>query len=76
LQPRNREAQLALAQAMFAQREFPDAANILETVAKSQPQDPAVYDLLAQTYRELGKSALALQAEARAKALQTRQSVK
>jgi arylsulfatase A-like enzyme/cytochrome c-type biogenesis protein CcmH/NrfG len=76
LQPRNREAQLALAQAMFAQREFPDAANILETVAKSQPQDPAVYDLLAQTYRELGKNALALQAEARAKALQTRQSVK
>jgi arylsulfatase A-like enzyme/cytochrome c-type biogenesis protein CcmH/NrfG len=76
LQPQNADAQLALARAMFAQKEFSDAANVLQTLGKSQPRNPDIYDLLAQTYTQLGKNALALQAQARAKQLRMRQSAK
>jgi choline-sulfatase len=76
LQPHNADAQLALARAMIAQQEFPDAVKVLETVAKSQPKNPDVYELLAQTYRQLGKGDLAMRAQARAKALRIGQNSK
>jgi tetratricopeptide (TPR) repeat protein len=71
LQPHNADAQLALARAMVAQNALPDAVNVLETLAKSQPNNPDVYELLASTYRQLGKGDLAARAQARAKALRS-----
>jgi Flp pilus assembly protein TadD len=71
LQPNSADAQLALARAMFAQNELPDAVNLLEGLAKSQPKNPEVYELLARSYRQLGKGDLAGKAQARAKALRT-----
>lgn len=72
LQPHNADAQLALARAMFGQKEYPDATNVLESLAKSEPRNPEVYDLLAQTYTQMGKSDLALRAQTKAKALRAR----
>jgi len=69
LQPHNADAELALAHAMYAQKEFADAANVLESLAKTQPRNPEIYDLLTQTYRELGKNVLAAQARTKAKML-------
>lgn len=71
LKPDDADAQLALARAMFAQNELPDAVNVLESLAKSQPRNPDVYDLLARTYQQLGKSDLAGRAQARAQALRS-----
>jgi arylsulfatase A-like enzyme/Flp pilus assembly protein TadD len=71
LQPDSAEAQLALARAMLAQNELPDAIQVLEKLAKSQPKNPQIYELLASTYRQLGKPDMATRAQARAKALRT-----
>jgi arylsulfatase A-like enzyme/Flp pilus assembly protein TadD len=71
LRPHNAEAQLALARAMVAQNELPDAVNLLQTLAKSQPGNPDVYELLAASYRQLGKDSLAETAQARANALRS-----
>lgn len=76
LQPHNSDAQLALARAMLEQKEFSDAANVLESLQKDQRRNPEVYDLLAQTYRELGKTDLAAQAQNRAKMLRVAKPAK
>ncbi len=69
VQPANVEGQLGLAKAQIAKSNFAEAASGLEELAKSQRDNPDVYDLLAQVYRELKKGPEAQRAEARAKLL-------
>jgi predicted Zn-dependent protease len=66
LQPRNIDAQLALAKAQVAQKEFSDAASGLEPLAKTQPSNPEVFELLRQAYSGLGKDAQAREAATKA----------
>jgi arylsulfatase A-like enzyme/Flp pilus assembly protein TadD len=66
------EAQLALATAEIAEGNFADAAQQLEPLAKSQPNNAEVFDLLARAYAGLWKSADAQRAESRAKQLRAR----
>jgi choline-sulfatase len=68
LQPHSPEAMLGLANAQISDGNFSEAVRELEPMANNQPA-PEIFDLLAQAYRGLGKSAEAERAEARAKAL-------
>ena len=72
VQPTDVEAQLGLAKAQIAQSKFTEAASGLQDLAKSQAQNPDVFDLLAQAYRGLGRGPEAQRAEARAKLLRTK----
>jgi len=69
LKPDSIEAQLALATAEIAESNFADAAQQLEPLAKSEPKNADVFDLLAKAYSGLGKSAEAQRAESRARQL-------
>lgn len=69
LQPESNEAQLSLATAQIAQGNFREPADALAVLAKKEPKNPAVFDLLAKAYEGLGKSEDAQRAAARAKLL-------
>ncbi len=69
VQAANVEGQLGLAKARIAKSNFAEAAQGLEELAKSQPDNPEVYDLLAQAYHGLKKGFEAQRAEARGKLL-------
>ena len=69
VQPANVEGQLGLAKAQIAQSNFAEAARGLGDLSKSERDNAAVFDLLAQAYRGLGKGPEAQRAEARAKLL-------
>src|SRR5438270_430834 len=72
VQPNNVDAQLGLAQSMVAQKQFADAAHVLESIKPAN--NPEVLDLLAETYSHLGKTAQARQARLRAQSLKTKSS--
>jgi len=72
VQPTDVEGQLGLAKAQIAQSKFTEAVSGLQDLAKSQAQNPDVFDLLAQAYRGLGRGPEAQRAEARAKLLRTK----
>lgn len=67
VQPNNEDAQLGLAQALYAEGKFADAAQQLSGMSESK--NPDVYDLLAQTYERLNKPAEAQKARLRAESL-------
>ena len=69
LEPKSVEAQLGVAKAQIAQGNFADALQQLEPITKSQPDNPEVFETLAQAYRGLGKTQEAQQAENRAERL-------
>ena len=69
LQPNSVDGQLGLTRAQIGLKNFADAAHGLEGLSKSLPRNPDVFDLLAEAYRGLGKSAQAQQAETHAQAL-------
>jgi tetratricopeptide (TPR) repeat protein len=69
VQPVNVEGNLGLAKAKIAQAKFSEAAQVLEELAKSQRDNPDVFDLLAQAYRGMKKGLQAHRAETRAKLL-------
>lgn len=68
-QPTSVDGQLGLARAKIAARKFVEAASALEDLAKSQPRNADLFDLLAEAYRGLGRTADASRAESRAKLL-------
>jgi choline-sulfatase len=63
------EAQLGLSRAQIADGSFSDALAQLQPLSTSQPQNPEVFELLAQAYNGLGKKQEAEQAENKAKSL-------
>lgn len=63
------EAQLGLAKAQLASGNFADAAQSLETLSKTHPKSPEVFNSLAIAYSGMGRSAEAQQAQAKAKLL-------
>ncbi len=69
LNSRSLEAQIGIAQAQIDQGNFKAAAQQLEPLAKSQPKNAEVFELLAQAYEGLNKAANAQQARAKAKSL-------
>ena len=69
LQSKSVEAQIGVAKAQIARGNFNGAAQQLEPLTKSQPKSVEVFELLAQAYTGLGKTAEARQAQARAKEL-------
>jgi arylsulfatase A-like enzyme/Flp pilus assembly protein TadD len=72
LQSGNVEAKLGLASAQIAEGNFDDALRQLEPLSRTQPNDPEVFELLAEVYSGLGKTVPARQAKSRADALQNR----
>jgi Flp pilus assembly protein TadD len=73
LKPDNVEAQLGVAKAQVAEGNFADALKQLDLLAKSQPRNPEVFELLAQAYLGSGRKAEAQQAETQSKLLRQRQ---
>jgi predicted Zn-dependent protease len=69
LKPDSVEAQLGVANAEIAEGNFAEAVKQLDLLAKSQPTNPEVFELLAQAYHGSGRKAEAQQAEARGKLL-------
>lgn len=69
LQPNSVEAQLGIARAQIQTGNFSDALRQLQPLAKSQPGNAEVFELLAQSYAGLGKSEDAARATSRAKLL-------
>lgn len=69
LKPESVEAQLGLAQTQIAEGNFADAVSGLEPLAKSQPDNAEVFELLSQAYSGLGKKQEAQQALAKAEVL-------
>lgn len=72
LQANSIEAQLGLAKAAIAENKFTEAQQQLQPLAKTNPKNAEVWDLLAQAYRGLGKTADAQRAEAQANLLKRR----
>jgi predicted Zn-dependent protease len=70
LQPNSLDAQLGSAKAQIEQGSFTEALQQLQPLVQSQPNNAAVFDLLAQCYTGLGKASEAARAANRAKALQ------
>jgi arylsulfatase A-like enzyme/Flp pilus assembly protein TadD len=68
LQP-NVEGQLTIAKARIREGNFNEAVEQLGALAKSQPRNAEVFELLAQAYSGSGKKVKAQQAEARARVL-------
>jgi predicted Zn-dependent protease len=73
IEPQNSAAQLWLAKAQMAEKNFTEAARVLESLAKSQPQNAEIVELLAQAYAGSGRDEEAIRANRRAKALRTSQ---
>jgi choline-sulfatase len=69
-QPGSAEAQSGLAKALIRQKKFADAVELLETIASSSNNDPAMFQLLSEAYAGLGRREDAERAASRAKALQ------
>src|SRR5579864_58735 len=69
IKPEDVEAQLALIEAQIADGKFAEAANQLEDLAKSNPNKPEIFDLLAKAYAGLGKLQQAQRAQAHSKLL-------
>ena len=65
----NAQAQVGVAEVQIASRKFVDAVQRLESLAKSQPGNAKVFELLAQGYSGLGKRDDAQRAENRARTL-------
>jgi choline-sulfatase len=63
------EAQLGLAKAQIASGNFADAAQSLETLSKTHPKSPEVFNSLAIAYSGMGRSAEAQQAQTKANLL-------
>ena len=72
LRPNSVKAHIGVAKAQIVEGNFKGAALQLEPLAKSRTATAEVFELLAQTYKGLGKTPEALQAELRAKALRGR----
>jgi len=70
LQPKSVEAQLGVVKAQIAEGSFADAVQQLAPLSKTQPDNAEVFELLAQSYRGMGKQEEAEQAASRAKLLQ------
>ena len=69
LKPESVEAQLGLAQAQIVEGNFADAVSGLEPLAKSQPDNAEIFELLSQAYSGLGRKQEAQQALAKAEML-------
>jgi choline-sulfatase len=74
LDPNSLEAQLGVARAQIAGGSFADAVQQLESLSNSQPDNPEVFDLLAEGYKGMGKSQQAQQAENKAKLLRSKKT--
>jgi choline-sulfatase len=74
LDPNSLEAQLGVARAQIAGGNFADAVQQLESLSNSQPDNPEVFDLLAEGYTGMGKSQQAQQAENKAKLLRSKKT--
>jgi predicted Zn-dependent protease len=72
LQPKSVEAQLGIARAQIARKDFAQALGGLEPLAKQQPDNAEVFELLAQAYAAAGKNPEAQQAETRVRQLRAR----
>jgi choline-sulfatase len=72
LQSNSIEGQLGLARAQIAEGNFKPAAEQLEGLSKTQSRNAEVFELLAQAYSGMGKTADAQQAGARAKLLRSK----
>ena len=68
-QPNSIDAQLGLAKCQIAEKDFTQALQHLEPLSKASAKNTEVWDLLAQVYRALGKTAEAKRAENQAKLL-------
>jgi predicted Zn-dependent protease len=73
LQPENVEAKTALARVLLDEKKFGDVVELLQPVATTSSNDADVFVWLGEAYRALGQIKEAQGAEARAKALQTKQ---
>jgi predicted Zn-dependent protease len=69
LQPTSLDAALGLARAKIAEGRFTDALTQLEPLAKSNPKNDEVFQLLAQAYGGAGRNDDARRAENTAKQL-------
>lgn len=69
LQPKSSAPKLWLARAYLAGGRFQDAVTELVELSKADGRDPALFELLGQAYRGLGKETEARQAEARGRLL-------
>src|SRR5271156_238249 len=69
LEPKNLRAGLGLARAYLAMGSFSTALSELEAVRHEDPQDPEVFELLAQTFRHLEQPTQAMEAERQEKLL-------
>src|SRR5438874_633125 len=70
IEPKSVEAQIGAAKTQIAQGNFADAAQELEGLSKSHPDNADVFDVLAEAYAGAGRREDAQQAESRAKQLQ------
>ncbi len=70
IEPKSVEAQIGAAKTQIAQGNFADAAQELEGLSKSHPDNADVFDALAEAYAGAGRREDAQQAESRAKQLQ------
>jgi choline-sulfatase len=70
LEPKSVEAQIGVAKTQMVQGNFADAVRQLEGLSKSHPDNPDVFEALADAYAGAGKREDAQQAENRAKQLQ------
>jgi arylsulfatase A-like enzyme/Flp pilus assembly protein TadD len=67
--PTSTEAQLGAVKALMVEGNFAGAAQQIEPLSKAQPNNPEVFETLAEVYRGLGKNEAAQQAETRANTL-------
>jgi arylsulfatase A-like enzyme/cytochrome c-type biogenesis protein CcmH/NrfG len=69
INPKSEEARIDLGRSLIAAQDFKEAVETLEPLSKLQPNNPAVLELLAQSYEGVGKRDEAQKARARAAAL-------
>ncbi len=74
LEPDGVEAQLGAAQTEIARGNLPDAAEQLQSLSKTYPSNPEIFELLAQVYQRTNKLNEATQAREKAKALRQEQN--
>jgi predicted Zn-dependent protease len=72
LEPASVETRLWLARALIADGSFTESIAQLVLLSRSAPNNPAVFQTLADAYRRIGKNAEASQAESRARLLRQR----
>ena len=70
LKPESVEARLVLARALIASSNFNEALQQLGPLAKSQPRNAELFELLAKVYSGLGKIEDAQRAQAKANSIQ------